>query len=71
FNWMYAMLQVGHRQFEEERNAVMLEYMKEKDVASMSGRLLNRWGKIKKPQLLARIERLEQHGQTVIPGLTN
>ncbi len=39
------MLQVGHRQFEEERNAVMLEYMKEKDVASMSGRLLNRWGK--------------------------
>ena len=30
FNWMYAMLQVGHRQFEEERNAVMLEYMKEK-----------------------------------------
>ncbi|EEX1633073.1 Rha family transcriptional regulator, partial [Escherichia coli] len=27
--------------------------------------------KIKKPQLLARIERLEQHGQTVIPGLTN
>ncbi len=71
FNWMYAMLQVGNRQFEEERNAVMLEYMKEKDVASMSGRLLNRWGKIKKPQLLARIERLEQHGQTVIPGLTN
>ncbi|HFO5873579.1 TPA: Rha family transcriptional regulator, partial [Escherichia coli] len=70
-NWMYAMLQVGHRQFEEERNAVMLEYMKEKDVASMSGRLLNRWGKIKKPQLLARIERLEQHGQTVIPGLIN
>ncbi|EJK8582573.1 Rha family transcriptional regulator, partial [Escherichia coli] len=25
----------------------------------------------KKPQLLARIERLEQHGQTVIPGLIN
>ncbi|EEZ3303205.1 Rha family transcriptional regulator, partial [Escherichia coli] len=71
FNWMYAMLQVGHRQFEEERNAVMLEYMKEKDVVSMSGRLLNRWGKIKKPQLLARIVRLEQHGQTVIPGLIN
>ncbi|EOO3800506.1 Rha family transcriptional regulator, partial [Escherichia coli] len=68
---MYAMLQVGHRQFEEERNAVMLEYMKEKDVASMSGRLLNLWGKIKKPQLLARIVRLEQHGQTVIPGLIN
>ncbi len=45
FNWMYAMLQVGRRQFEEERNAVMLEFLKEKDVASMSGRLLRRWGK--------------------------
>lgn len=40
FNWMYALLQVSHRQFEEERNAVMLEYMKEKDVASMSGACL-------------------------------
>ncbi len=69
FNWMYAMLQVGHRQFEEERNAVMLEYMKEKDVASMSGRLLNRWGKIK-ASATGENERLEQHGQTVIPGLT-
>lgn len=68
FNWMYEMLQVGRRQFEEERNAVMLEYMKEKDVASMSGRLLNRWGRVKKPQLLARIERLEQRGQIALPG---
>ncbi|ELD0408447.1 TPA: Rha family transcriptional regulator [Escherichia coli] len=68
FNWMYEMLQVGRRQFEEERNAVMLEYMKEKDVASMSGRLLNRWGRMKKPQLLARIERLEQRGQIALPG---
>jgi Rha family phage regulatory protein len=70
FNWMLAMLQVGRRQYEEERNAVMLEYMKEKDVASMSGRLLNRWGRVKKPQLLSRIERLENSGQIVIPGLT-
>ncbi|EPW1928536.1 Rha family transcriptional regulator [Escherichia coli] len=68
FNWMYAMLQVGHRQFEEERNAVMLEYMKEKDVASMSGRLLNRWGRTKKPQLLAKLERLEKQGQFLLPG---
>ncbi|HEL7978458.1 TPA: Rha family transcriptional regulator, partial [Escherichia coli] len=68
FNWMYAMLQVGHRQFEEERNAVMLEYMKEKDVASMSGRLLNRWGRVKKPQLLAKLERLEKQGQFLLPG---
>lgn len=66
FNWMYSMLQVVLRQFEEERNAVMLEVMKEKDVASMSGRLLRRWGKEKKPQLLARIERLEQSGQMAL-----
>lgn len=69
FNWMYAMLQVGKRQFEEERNTVMLEYMKEKDVASMSGRLLRRWGKEKKPQLLARIEQIEHAGQIVLPGM--
>lgn len=71
FNWMYAMLQVGKRQFEEERNAVMLEFMKEKDVASMSGRLLNRWGRVKKPELLARIERIEQQGQISLPGFGN
>ncbi|EMO5817291.1 Rha family transcriptional regulator [Klebsiella michiganensis] len=68
FNWMYAMLQVGRRQFEEERNAVMLEFMKEKDVASMSGRLLRRWGKEKKPQLLSRIEQLDKQGQLALPG---
>lgn len=71
FNWMSAELRKYSESYEAERNAIMLEYMKEKDVASMSGRLLNRWGKIKKPQLLAKIERLEQHGQTVISGLTN
>ncbi|HAM9323018.1 TPA: transcriptional regulator, partial [Escherichia coli] len=32
-------------------------------------RLLNRWGRIKKPQLIARIERLEQQAQISIPGL--
>jgi hypothetical protein len=36
------------------RKAVMLEFLKEKDVASMSGRLLRRWGKEMKPQLLSR-----------------
>ncbi|MBX9498529.1 Rha family transcriptional regulator, partial [Yersinia enterocolitica] len=45
-----------------------LEYMKEKDVASMSGRLLNRWGRVKKPQLLARIEYLEKRGQIALPS---
>ncbi|EOK9865387.1 Rha family transcriptional regulator, partial [Escherichia coli] len=41
------------------------------DVASMSGRLLNRWGRVKKPQLLARLDRLdrlEQQGQIALPG---
>lgn len=71
FNWIYAMLQVGWRQFEDERNAVMLEFMKERDVASMSGRLLNRWGRVKKPVLLAKIERLEKQGQIPLLGFTN
>ncbi len=69
FNWMTAELRKYSESYEAERNAVMLEYMKEKDVASMSGRLLNRWGRVKKPQLLARIERLEQQGQIGLPGV--
>ncbi|EGV9183387.1 Rha family transcriptional regulator [Salmonella enterica] len=68
FNWMTAELRKYSESYEAERNAVMLEYMKEKDVASMSGRLLNRWGRVKKPQLLARIEGLEQRGQISLPG---
>ncbi len=47
FNWMSAELRKYSESYEAERNAVMLEYMKEKDVASMSGRLLNRWGERK------------------------
>lgn len=69
FDWMADMITQGVRNLEAERNAVMLEFMKEKDVASMSGRLLRRWGKEKKPQLLAKIERLEQTGQIALPGL--
>ncbi|EEM6849664.1 Rha family transcriptional regulator [Salmonella enterica subsp. enterica serovar Montevideo] len=68
FNWMAELIRQSKASLEAERNAVMLEYMKEKDVASMSGRLLNRWGRVKKPQLLARIERLEQRGQIALPG---
>ncbi|EAZ3046564.1 Rha family transcriptional regulator, partial [Salmonella enterica] len=49
FNWMAELIRQGREGLEAERNAVMLEYMKEKDVASMSGRLLNRWGRVKKP----------------------
>lgn len=69
FNWMADLINQGKSNLEAERNAVMLEYMKEKDVASMSGRLLNRWGKVKKPQLIARIERLEQQGQMYLPSV--
>ncbi|WP_368881888.1 Rha family transcriptional regulator [Shewanella algae] len=67
FNWMTEELQKLSRNYEAERNAVMLEYMKESDVASMSGRLLNRWGRVKKPELLARIEKIEQEGQFSLP----
>ncbi|EIC83974.1 Rha family transcriptional regulator [Serratia sp. M24T3] len=69
FNWMRdKLLEISHS-YQKDRNELMLEYMKEKDVASMSGRLLNRWGRVKKPQLLAKMERLEQQGQISIPGL--
>ncbi|EOX7720060.1 Rha family transcriptional regulator, partial [Escherichia coli] len=68
FNWMSVELRKYSESYEAERNAVMLEYMKEKDVASMSGRLLNRWGRTKKPQLLAKLERLERQGQFLLPG---
>lgn len=69
FNWMTAELRKYNEDYEAERNAVMLEYLKEKDVASMSGRLLNRWGRVRKPLLLARLEQIERHGQISIPGL--
>jgi len=71
FNWMAEELRKIKNGYEAERNAVMLEYMKEKDVASMSGRLLNRWGRVKKPVLLAKIERLEQQSQICLPGVAN
>ncbi len=69
FNWMADELAKLSKSYEVERNAVMLEYMKERDVASMSGRLLNRWGRVKKPALLARIDQLEQEGQFELPLL--
>lgn len=68
FDWMADMIAKGKHSLEAERNAAMLEFLKEKDVASMSGRLLNRWGRVKKPALLARIERIEQQGQILLPG---
>lgn len=69
FNWMSELIKAGIANLEAERNAVILEYMKEKDVASMSGRLLNRWGKVKKPQLLEKIDRIEKQGQLTLPNV--
>ncbi|HEE9628399.1 TPA: Rha family transcriptional regulator [Escherichia coli] len=62
FNWMTSELRKYSESYEAERNAIMLEYMKEKDVASMSGRLLNRWGQKTKPRLIAKIKQLESKG---------
>lgn len=69
FNWMRERLIELSRSYQREHNELMLEYLKEKDVASMSGRLLNRWGRVKKPVLLAKIERLEQQSQICLPGV--
>lgn len=68
FNWMSDELRRMKHGYEAERNALMLEYMKEKDVASMSGRLLNRWGRVKKPSLLTKLERLAKQSQISLPG---
>lgn len=70
FDWMADMIAHDKQNLEQERNAVMLEFMKEKDVASMSGRLLNRWGRVKKPLLIAKIERLDKQSQIPLPGFT-
>ncbi|HGY4644340.1 TPA: hypothetical protein ACQ499_003160 [Providencia stuartii] len=69
FNWMADVITKNIRTMEQERNEVILEFMKEKDVASMSGRLLNRWGRVKKPQLLNRIAEIEEKGQLLLPSI--
>ncbi|MBP6121097.1 Rha family transcriptional regulator [Providencia sp.] len=69
FNWMTDVITNNIRTMEQERNEVILEFMKEKDVASMSGRLLNRWGRIKKPQLLNQIAEIEERGQLLLPSI--
>lgn len=69
FNWMADIIKNNIHSMERERNEVMLEFMKEKDIASMSGRLLNRWGRIKKPQLLSRIAEIEEKGQLLLPSV--
>ena len=63
FNWMTEQLIKMQHSYMKQHNDLMLEYMKEKDVASMSGRLLRRWGREKKPELKNRIEKLKQQSQ--------
>lgn len=63
FNWMAEQLNRLQVNFMQEQNSVMLEYMKEKDVASLSGRLLNKWGRKTKPALQARMKQLESQSQ--------
>nr|WP_255547864.1 hypothetical protein [Gilliamella sp. W8145] len=46
----------------KQHNDLMLEYMKEKDIASLSGRLLRKW-QDKKPTYQLRIKELEEQGQ--------
>lgn len=59
FNWMAEQLIKMQHSYMKQYNDLMLEYMKEKDVASMSGRLLRRWGKEKKPELTNRMQKLQ------------
>lgn len=63
FNWMSAQLQNMKMNYMDQHNSLMLEYLKEKDVASMSGRLLRRWGREKKPELITKLETLQQKSQ--------
>lgn len=63
FNWMAEQLTKMQHSYMKQHNDLMLEYMKEKDVASMSGRLLRRWGKEKKPELTNRIQKLQEQSQ--------
>lgn len=63
FNWMADQLYKMQNNYLKQHNDLMLEYMKEKDIASMSGRLLRRWGREKKLELTNKIEKLEQQLQ--------
>lgn len=63
FNWMAEQLHKMQSSYLKQHNDLMLEYMKEKDVASMSGRLLRRWGREKMPELKNRMEKLKQQSQ--------
>ena len=62
FNWMAEQLHKMQNSYMKQRNDLMLEYMKEKDIASLSGRLLRKW-RDKKPAYQSRMKELEEQGQ--------
>ena len=62
FNWMAEQLHKMQNSYMKQRNDLMLEYMKEKDIASLSGRLLRKW-QDKKPRYQSRMKELEEQGQ--------
>ena len=62
FNWMAEQLVKMQNSHMKQYNDLMLEYMKEKDIASLSGRLLRKW-QDKKPTYQSRMKELEEQGQ--------
>lgn len=62
FNWMAEQLIKMQNSHMKQYNDLMLEYMKEKDIASLSGRLLRKW-QDKKPTYQSRMKELEEQGK--------
>ena len=62
FNWMAEQLIKMQHSYMKQHNDLMLEYMKEKDVASFSGRYLRNW-RDRKPAYQSKIQRLREQSQ--------
>ena len=62
FNWMAEQLIKMQNSHMKQYNDLMLEYMKEKDVASFSGRYLRNW-RDRKPAYQSKIQRLREQSQ--------
>lgn len=62
FNWMAEQLTKMQHSYMKQHNDLMLEYMKEKDVASFSGRYLRNW-RDRKPAYQSKIQRLQEQSQ--------
>ncbi|MGC6745074.1 hypothetical protein ACP0HM_12330 [Escherichia coli] len=63
-----GLMEMAHS-YQREHNELMLEFMKEKGCCQYVRTLAEPLGQDQKPQLIARIERLEQQAQISIPGL--